>query len=299
MSTVVPLFGTPRNALPGTRVGRVKPSGMTVVSGYLVWLAQQGLSSCTIEQRVKFARLLLAQWGTFDRPAHEVVSWLMSYRGWTRRTYYNHLTSIYTYLIEIGEIAISPLARMTPPKEPRPNPNPLSPEELRRVLAAADERMLAWLLLGSLAGLRAHEIAQVHGRDISEQTLFVHGKGDQDALLPVHPLLWKLAQRYPRDDWWFPSPQRNRDHVSMALVSNSIRYHFRACGVEGRGAAHRLRYSYGTNLARQGANMRVVQELLRHKQLATTERYILVEDSERRAAVMSLSAVLAEPTAVA
>lgn len=297
--TVVPLFGTPRNALPGIPILGVKTSGMTMVSGYLAWLAQQGMSVSTIEQRVKFARLLLQRWGTFDRPAHEVVSWLMSYRGWTRRTYYNHLSSIYAYLIEIGEMAVSPLARMKAPGQPDPNPNPLSPEDLRRVLAAAEPRMLTWLLLGCLAGLRAHEIAQIHGRDINEHTLFVHGKGDHDAWLPVHPLLWQNAQQYPRDYWWFPSPRRDRDHVSMALVSNSIRDHFRACGVEGRGAAHRLRYSYGTNLARQGANMRVVQELLRHRQLTTTERYILVSDDERRSAIASLSATVAAPIAVA
>lgn len=298
MSTVVPLFATPTDALPGhTRAG-VKRSGMSL-PGYVDWMLQQGLAGSTVAQRLKFASWVLRQWGTLDRPASEVVSWLMGYRGWTRRTYYNHLTSIYAYLIEIGEMTVSPLARMKAPTEPIPNPNPLTDAELRRVLAAADLRMQTWLLLGALAGLRAHEIAQVHGRDVGTDTLFVCGKGGQEALLPLHPILREVADNYPPDDWWFPSPHHGRDHVSMSLVSNSIRAHFRACGITGKGATHRLRYSYGTNLARSGANMRVVQDLLRHKRLATTERYIRVEDAERRAAIAALTTSIGPPVAVA
>lgn len=301
MSTVVPLFGTPADALPGANLSKVKPSDM--ISGYHAWLTSQGLAASTIKQRVKFARRLAADWETFDRPPHEVVTWLMDFKGWTRRTYYSHLTSIYTYLIELGEVRVSPLARMKHPGQPAPRPNPLSVDELHHVLAQADHRMFTWLLLGCLAGLRAHEIAKVHGSDVTERTLYVCGKGGHEALLPLHPTLWKVAQDYPRDDWWFPSPHRNRTHVSMELVSNSIRDHFRACGIPGAGATHRLRYSYGTNLARSGAHLRVVQDLLRHKQLATTERYILVEDHERQAAIAGLpggaGVPIRPPTAVA
>lgn len=257
---------------------------------YLQWLVGQGMARNTVEQRVKFARLLLVKWGTFDRSAHEVVAWLDQFRGWTRVTYYNHLTSLYAFLVETGVVTESPLRKMKRPTTPNPAPNPLSPAELRRVIDAADDRMRAWLLLGCLAGLRAHEIAKVHGADITESHLVVDGKGGVMAVIPTHERLWELAQGYPRDDWWFPSPHRDKTHVSMALVSNSIRDHFRACGITGKGAAHRLRYSFGTNLARAGVNMRVTQELLRHKSLETTERYIYVADEERRSAIAGLVA---------
>lgn len=150
--------------------------------------------------------------------------------------------------------------------------------------------MAAWLLLGSLAGLRCHEIAKVAGEDIDERSLYVLGKGGQEAVLPTHPVLWELAQSYPRRGYWFPSVQQKREFVSTSQVGNKIRVHFRACGIEGEGAVHRLRYSFGTNLARSGAQMRVVQDLMRHKSLETTMRYVAVDSDERIAAMRMLVA---------
>jgi integrase/recombinase XerD len=78
--------------------------------------------------------------------------------------------------------------------------------------------------------------------------------------------------------------------VSTSQVGNKIRDHFRACGIEGEGAVHRLRYSFGTNLARSGAQMRVVQDLLRHASLETTMRYVAVDSDEKVAAMRMLVA---------
>lgn len=256
---------------------------------YADWLREFGASDNTVRQRVRLLRHLTEKWGRLDVPTSQVVAWLADYQGWSRRTYVAHLRSIYAWMMETGQLTQSPLHRYRRPPTPRPNPQPLTAGEFTAALDTTDARLRAWLLLGALAGLRAHEIAKFHGRDITERMLFVHGKGGQDAVLPTHPALWVLAEGYPRDEFWFPSPRSNRDHVHESLVSNVIRDRFREVGITS-GAAHRLRYSYGTNLANDGTPIRVVQELLRHRSLETTMRYVGVSDEQMRAAIGRLAA---------
>jgi integrase/recombinase XerD len=259
-----------------------------VLVGYDDWLTARGLSPNTVSQRVRFAESRLREWGTLDLPGAVVATWLNRQQGWTRRTYLAHFRSVYAWMVDTGQLAASPLAHYRTPPTPAPRPRPLSAAELERVFTGADGSLLAWLMLGFFAGLRAHEIAKVAGQDVTAEAFYVRGKGGQDAVLPTHPELWRLAQSYPRAGYWFPSVQAKREWVSPSQVGNKIRAHFRACGVD-QGAVHRLRYSYGTTLARSGVQMRVVQELLRHRSLETTMRYVAVDDAEKRAAMAALS----------
>lgn len=256
---------------------------------YAAWLREQGLSTTTVEQRTEFAERMIREWGTLA-PAPEVLAaWLEQYQGWTRRTYINHLNSVHRWMVETGQLDHMPLSRYRRPRTPKPKPRPLDAAELAAALDTDDARLRAWLLLGSLAGLRAHEIAKVHGRDIDERALFVRGKGGDESMIPTHPLLWELAQAYPRDGYWFPSTHAARGHVGADLVSLRIRQRFREIGIT-NGATHRLRYTYATRLADAGTPIRVVQELLRHRDLSTTMRYVAVTDDAMRAAIRGLAA---------
>lgn len=72
------------------------------------------------------------------------------------------------------------------------------------------------------------------------------------------------------------------------MVTRAVRILFDELGIEG--ATHRTRHSYGTALLRGGANIRVVQELMRHSSLATTAAYLGVDEDERRRAIALLAA---------
>lgn len=257
---------------------------------FRLWLTGQGMSASTIKQRCDFLEARLRSWGTMDHAPAFVAAWLTQYQGWTRRTYHGHLVSIYEFLIDSGALVTNPVGRIRPGPMPAGKPNPLDPADLERVLSTAHGHLLAWLLLGFLAGLRCFEIAKIRGDDISATTLFVHGKGGQDAILPTHPDLWKLAQEYPSDGWWFPSVQAKRDHISEGQIGAKIREHLRENGVVGRGSIHRLRHTYLTQLSRNGVPVRVLQELARHKSLATTQLYLEVNSAEKVAAIRSLVA---------
>lgn len=265
---------------------------MTLLRGYEEWLYGLGLSGNTVDQRISFATRCALEWGTFDVTPGHLGSWLRQFHGWTARTYHIHLSSIYAWLVDTGTLSISPLERIKRPPTPKPRPRPLSWGQLTDLLddaqTASDHRLRSFLLLGALAGLRPHEIAQHHGRNIDVSSIRVLGKGGQLATVPTHPVLWTLARDMPADSWWFPSPQRHRDHVSASLVSLRVKQTFTRHGIAG--SAHRLRATYGTELQRQGVPLRYIQELLRHRHLASTEHYLGVDQTELEAAVRLLAA---------
>lgn len=144
-------------------------------------------------------------------------------------------------------------------------------------------------MLGYLAGLRAHEIAKFSGRDIDQDRIRVNGKGGYDDSVPTHPLLLDLSEAMPAQGFWFPPlARKENEHIQSGTVTYHVGVLFRSLGIEG--AAHRTRHTYGTGLLRGGANLRVVQELMRHKSLATTAAYLGVDEDERRRAIGSLAA---------
>lgn len=254
------------------------------VQAYREWLTGQGFSATTVHWRSYFAQARLDEWGTWDRSPAQVAAWLAQYEQWTRATYHNHLGSLYKWMVEVGLLEVSPVARIRRPPSPSPRPKPLSEVQLHLVLSTASGRLLTWLLLASKAGLRLHEVAKVRGEDFDEFGLTVHGKGGKAVRLPLHPTLREEAKGYPSRGYWFPSPHAGREHLSSSLVQFRVREHLRAQGIED-GGLHRLRHTYGTQLVRAGTPINVVQSLMRHSSLATTQMYLGVDEDERFAAI--------------
>jgi integrase len=250
------------------------------ISTYGEWLTGRGLARSTVHARTKFYDSRLRSWGTFDVPPDVIAAWLHTFEGWSRRTYYSHLVSIYAWREEQTG-AESPMRGIRVPPSPRPAPRPLSEVDLTRALVAAAPRTRAFLMLGHLAGLRAFEIAKFHGGHITPAGIYVLGKGHR-----AEALLWDLALEHPRAGYWFPSQRGG--HLGSQSVTNDVTALFRSLGIAG--SCHRARHTYGTRLLRGGANLRVVQELMRHSSLATTARYLGVDDDEKVAAIASLVA---------
>jgi integrase len=251
-------------------------------------MTARNLSLTTIEAREGFARARMNDWGTFEQDAAVIMQWLSAYFGHTRRTYHDHLQAFYGWLVETDRLATNPMDQIPRPPTPKPRPRPLSRDDAARSLLAASGDLRAFILLGRFAGLRAHEIAKMAGEDIDDCSLYVFGKGGVGMVLPTHPALWELAQSYPRHGFWFPSDRSASGHVTPHHVTMKVSRHFAALGIEG--ASHRNRHLYGTNLLRGGANIRVVQELMRHADISTTIRYLGVDQEEKVAAIQSLTA---------
>ncbi len=254
--------------------------------GYHDWLTAQDFTATTIRARTDMHARVISDWGTLDRSPQEIAEWLGQFEGWTRVTYQNHLRSIYRWHSErTGQPNPMTVIRRAPSPPPRPRPVPAHlVDELRDTATGID---LAYLALGCLAGMRAFEIAKMHGSTINPETLTIAGKARRVRIIPTHPILWTIAQDYPRDGYWFPSSRPHRDHVRPNSVSARVARLLGPHGIDG--ATHRYRHSFGTRLRQAGVDLRVIQDLMGHAWLSTTQAYLDVDEDEHRAAILRLT----------
>lgn len=266
----------------------MEPSRINL-DGFADWLRSWGAAERTISDRLSMVSAFTRQHPDFPHTAtSDVISWLgqPGRSQWTRVTYFSHLASAFSWAAETGQIEVSPLQGQRRPRTPKRTPRPLTSAEVARVLLAASGSVRAWVILALYAGLRAHEVAKFCGEDIDGEVLFVRGKGGKDAFLPVHPEVAAVAARYPRSGFWFPS-RSTTGHVGRTHVSARVSELMSSVGIAG--GLHRCRHTFATGLLRSGANIRVVQTLMRHDSLATTEGYLEVIEAERRDALRLLS----------
>ncbi len=261
-----------------------------LIHEYSEWLQARSARPRTVEQRVRFAAARMEEWGTrWPEDAAVLARWLSQRSGWTALTDFNHLRSYYQFLLDTGRVTVDPTQIMRRPSKPKARPRPLTPAEVRTVLEGTSGRMRAWAMLGLYAGLRIHESVKLDGRDVTETRIYVVGKGGHAATVPTHPLIWQLAQEYPRIGLWFPDASDLSRPYRADYASAAMGKKFRRLGI-GSGSSHRLRATYGTMLLRNGENMRVIQELLRHDSLTSTMHYLGVDEDECADAIRGLAA---------
>ncbi|WP_063832042.1 tyrosine-type recombinase/integrase [Nocardia otitidiscaviarum] len=247
----------------------------------------EGFATRTIDDRIAAVEQFAAATGV--DPTHAdtdaIVEWLATSHWQTssRNTRHTQLKAWFVWLHKHGHRDDNPMADLPAPKRGRGRPRPFTVEELRRIEAAPmHHRTRAMLRLALCQGFRVHEIAKARGEDFDlvSRSITVTGKGGKTATLPMHPLVHDIALSMPRTGWWFPSnATRPGRHVRPGSVSDVIRKLCMRAGI--KGWAHRLRHSFATGLLDHGVDVRVVQELMRHESLATTQIYTLVSDARR------------------
>lgn len=261
-----------------------------ITASWGAWQRAQGLAETTIWARTRLLDHFLDATGA--HPLKITADQIIEYMGEpgrsqaSRSTYHSYLRAYHAWLIRSGRRDDDPTTATPKPKQPRGLPRPVSDTELSRILLActrANTRMM--VLLGSLQGLRIHEIAKIRGDDVNlgNMSLIVNGKGGKTAYLPLHETVAMFAASFPTEGYWFPG----RDgHLQGNSVGVNIRGAMRRAGV--KGTPHSLRHWYGSTLVENGVDLRTVQELLRHESLATTQIYTRVTDRARRAGIDSL-----------
>src|SRR5690606_17919341 len=128
-----------------------------------------------------------------------------------------------------------PTIKVPRPRVRRGTPRPVATAHVAALLALPMQHSTRTkVLLAAYAGLRASEIAAMHGRGVDRvaETMRVHGKGGSDDVVPLHPILLAEAEHYPNRGYWFPSPYRPGEPVKGASVSNVISDAFGRIGVD-------------------------------------------------------------------
>lgn len=263
-----------------------------ILDDWILWMRSQGLSERTIGERIGTARQLLehANAKPLTLTPRDIQNFLARpLSAATRATYHASIRALCAWMQRTQVREDNPADRTPRPRRPKSRPRPIESTQLSALLAAANRRRTrAYVLLGALAGLRVHEIAKIHGRDIDPYThvLTVIGKGGKVARIPMHDDLVKLAESYPIDAYWFPSYLAGREHVSSTAVSQAISDAMHRAGFQGK--PHQLRHFYGTELVRAGVNLRIVQTLMRHESPATTAIYTEVDFGQLRDGIATL-----------
>ena len=171
-------------------------------------------------------------------------------------------------------------------KVPRTLIEPLSQRQVRQFLQGVRRyRDLAIVYLMLLCGLRSREVLLLQLEDVSsdELRLRVRGKGDRERTIPLPEMLHRLLARYvqlERPESAHSSAlfvvlkgQQRGARMTAAGLRSLFRYRRRATGLH-EANAHRFRHTFGTDMARAGVRLPILQRMMGHAQAETTLQYI-------------------------
>ena len=216
-------------------------------------------------------------------------------RQQTARTLARRLAALRSYFIWLadqGHNVVNPCVDTTNPSLPMHLPVFLSKEEAKSLLAAPDlgtlrgKRDACILDILYAAGLRVSELITLplSAVDMQQGLLRIFGKGSKERLVPLHDraqqhLLDYLARVRP-----LLSPQcslvflnQKGKKLTRQYVFTMVREMAKKCGIQRTISPHTLRHSFATHLLEGGADLRSVQMLLGHSDVATTEIYTHVQ----------------------
>lgn len=200
----------------------------------------------------------------------------------------------FRWLTARGHGSGDPAAPILPPRMEQHLPDTLNEQDVRRLVESVtgteplDRRDRAILELFYASGLRLSELvnARLENLSLEEGWIRITGKGAKTRLAPVggaarDALAAYLAHARPRlvkartQSHVFLS--RNGSRLTTARVWQIVRERAALCGLEGRVHPHLLRHSFATHLLNNGADLRVIQEMLGHADIATTQIYTHVD----------------------
>ena len=236
-------------------VGNVRAIGREHVVDHMVWLEAQGLGLRTIARARSAIRAL------------------------------------FKFLVREGLLADDPSLLVQTPRFTSPLPVVLSGRQVEALLAAPDLddplglRDAAMIELLYATGLRVSELVGLrrHQLDATVGIVKVRGKGDKERLVPIsdraRAAVAEWAALVPKDALWlFPSGKK---HLSRVRLYQLVKALAAAAGVPpDRVSPHVLRHAFATHLLEGGADLRALQLLLGHADIATTQIYTHV-DSRR------------------
>src|SRR3954469_24345468 len=200
------------------------------------------------------------------------------------------LRSFYRHLRRTGTLAEDPTAKLRAPRQSRRLPHVLSRDEVARLLAQpagtepAALRDRALLELMYACGLRASEATGLEVGDVDLETgiLRARGKGSKERLVPVGSAARRALTAYlhrgrPRLAGDRMEPRLFLNHRGAGLTRQGlykiVQRHARSAGLASKMSPHTLRHTFATHLLAGGCDLRSLQEMLGHADIATTQLY--------------------------
>jgi integrase/recombinase XerC/integrase/recombinase XerD len=209
------------------------------------------------------------------------------------------IRGLFDFLVRTERVGQNPADLVSSPKREEKLPQVLSAEQMRTLLEGIPARTplelrdRAMLELAYSCGLRCEEIVNLDlgALDFETEQLRVLGKGSKERILPVGEPAQRALRRYiergrhalvadPRESALFLSKSGRR--LSNSDVTRRLGLWVREAALAAGVSPHSLRHSFATHLLEGGADLRVIQELLGHASISTTQVYTRVDAARLR-----------------
>ena len=249
------------------------------LDGYVQWMSQHDVTDSAQVTPARVAEFVAERSGADPRPAASSLARLQS-----------SVRGLHRFLQREGIATDDPTGRLRPPKLPQRLPKALTIDQVERLLEAPDRaeplgiRDRALLELLYATGARVSEIVQLDVDDLAHgDVLRVRGKGSKERIVPigqyareavdayltrVRPELSRRGRATPRLFLGARGAPLSRQSVWLVIQAAAEQAQLTA-----HVSPHTLRHSFATHLLQGGADVRVVQELLGHASVATTQIY--------------------------
>lgn len=211
--------------------------------------------------------------------------------------------SWFRFLLYKDYIEQDPSELIEGPRKSKHLPTVLTVEEINRMMAAIDlssneghrNRAMMEMLYGS--GLRVSELVglQLSHIYLDEHYMLIQGKGSKQRLVPISPVAEEWFGYWIQERSAWPLKPESKDiafvnrygrPITRAMVFTIVRQLCANAGITKTVSPHTLRHSFATHLLQNGADLRVIQQLLGHEDLATTEIYTHLEVTDLRKAIL-------------
>lgn len=274
-------------------------NNIDILSGYNYYLkVERGLSPNTVKAYTAdiegFYEFLRHRGVTLrDASSSDISDYIISVSDYlskrSQARLLSSLNSFFEYLVSEGERKDNPSSAVDSPKLGKYLPVVLSVEEVRAILKAApNERDRAILEVLYGCGLRVSEVCSLKISEVYLKDMFVKvmGKGSKERLVPMAPstasaIMDYLSVRPESESGCEDVLFLNRfgRALSRVAVFKMVKYVALVAGVDKNLSPHTFRHSFATHLVENGADLRVVQEMLGHESILTTEIYTHVDST--------------------
>lgn len=274
-------------------------NNIDILSGYNYYLkVERGLSPNTVKAYTAdiegFYEFLRHRGVTLrDASSSDISDYIISVSDYlskrSQARLLSSLNSFFDYLVSEGERKDNPSNAVDSPKLGKYLPVVLSVEEVRAILKAApNERDRAILEVLYGCGLRVSEVCSLKISEVYLKDMFVKvmGKGSKERLVPMAPSTASAIMDYlsvrPGSDAGCEDVlflNRFGRALSRVAVFKMVKSVALVAGVDKNLSPHTFRHSFATHLIENGADLRVVQEMLGHESILTTEIYTHVDSA--------------------
>ncbi|MDG2124235.1 MAG: tyrosine recombinase [Verrucomicrobiales bacterium] len=277
------------------------------IDGFILHLATERGLSTNYQLSVRSALETFAAWlkknHRIDSPSNVTTDHVTTYLGQRKssglqssslRLHVIALKIFFRFLLARGHLQSDPVDPVLAPRPDQHLPDTLNEQDVARILDTASpdrplgrrDRAILELLYAS--GLRVSELVNATLDQLSDdtRTIRVTGKGNKTRIVPVGAKALAAIADYLTNERPKLVSRKTGNHIFISKNGTSltterirqiVRHRARLAGIETHVYPHLLRHSFATHLLQNGADLRIIQELLGHADIATTQIYTHVD----------------------